>query len=253
MDPVAFADAQRMAHPDDFAYTVTLLPPVTQRHYMIRKNGKGDTCLVDSLFPMAVVGQPNVTATDESACAALSGLVRAIQPKVVLETGTHRGRSTKAIVSALLANTCVWLMEQTFQAAINAPGHCWTVDHYPFVDLDVVCTPAERPYVTQVLGVTPAIYAEAPLCDLQGIDFAYLDGDHTAVGLQADLDFVSAHRAPECWVVVDNTRDPGFPGVARVMAAVPWPRISLPTACGTDVLWMTDSVARSPRAETADR
>ena len=58
-------------------------------------------------------------------------------------------------------------------------------------------------------------------------------------------------------MAIDNTRDPGFPGLSRYLAEYrKYPRISLPTACGTDLIWMTgpplgEQPARSPRAETA--
>lgn len=243
MDPVkhpavALAEEQLAKNPQDFNYEVGEKKHVIQRHYTVRPNGKGDNCLVDTLFPFAIQGIRNLASSDETACSLLYGLVRAVQPKVVLETGTNAGRSAKAIVQALHDNSQVVLMDGTMEVTLNPPGHLWTVDVWSFFDMKLICTPAELPYVTAVVGKTPEVFEEAPLRDLQNIEFAYLDGDHTAAGLLADIAFVEAHRAPECWVAVDNTRDAGFPGIQRAMAEVKWPRISLPTACGTDLIWM---------------
>ena len=245
------AEQVRAKFPEDFAYVVGPQRDVTQRHYVFRRSSKGHICPVDSCFPAVLTGQTNLASSDETACDFLYGLVRATAPKVSLETGTNRGRGTQAIVRALRANAELEMLVESYRQRINDPGHLWTVDEWPVIDVDRVFTPEERAYVTCLRGRTPGVFEQEPLADLQGIEFAYLDGDHSAAGLDADLTYVDLHRAAECWVAIDNTRDPGFPGISRYLAEYrKYQRISLPTACGTDLIHMYDT--RSPRAENAN-
>jgi hypothetical protein len=246
------AEAVRAKYPEDFAYIVGPQINVQQRHFAFRRSPKGHICPVDSCFPEVLRGTSSLASSDETACDFLYGLVRATQPRIALETGTNRGRSAQAIVRALRANAEIDMMVESYRQSINDPGHLWTVDEFPVIEPEKVFTGPERAYVTLVKGRTPEIFEQEPLASLQGIEFAYLDGDHSAAGLDADLTYVDLHRAAECWVAIDNTRDPGFPGISRYLAEYrKYPRLSLPTACGTDVIHMFDAVARSPRAESA--
>lgn len=255
VEPMAMyraAEAVRAKFPDDFAYVVGPQRPIAQRHFIFRRSPKGHICPVDSCFPEVMRGTTNMASSDETACDFLYGLVRATQPRLALETGTNRGRSTQAIVRALRANAEIDMLQDSYLQQINPPGHLWTVDQFPIIEPAKVFTEPERAFVTLVHGTTPDVYMTEPLASLQGIEFAYLDGDHSAEGLDADLTYVDLHRAAECWVAIDNTRDPGFPGLSRYLAEYrKYPRLSLPTACGTDVIHMFDAVARPSRAETA--
>jgi len=119
------------------------------------------------------------------------------------------------------------------------PGHLYTVDLY---DYGLLTSPALLPgtasYVTQLIGRTPDIFTVPPLDTLTGIDFAFLDGDHTAEGLDAEITYVDLHRAKECWIAIDNSRDPGWPGIEQVLREVKYPRVSFGSCTGLDVIWM---------------
>jgi Methyltransferase domain len=217
----------------------TATDQVTLRHWLVRRGTASDKWFaLDALFPQALVGTPDTWGVDEGTADCLYGLVRALQPRLVFETGTHKGRSTRALAQALQANAAVGHL-----LSPSVPGHLYTVDAEDYDLYGSGALPPEcQSHVTQVLGWTPAVLAMPPLASLTGIDFAFLDGDHSAEGLAQELRYVDAHRAPECWVAVDNSRDPGWPGVAEALAA--WtasPRLSLATCTGLDLLWMTDA------------
>lgn len=228
--------------------------PVTVRHLLFR-NREGTApkpYACDPLFPATLAGHADMSGLDEHAADCLYGLVRAVQPVVVLETGTHKGRSTRAIATALRDNAEVLIQPYCFTMTLPA-GHCYTVDAE---DHRIVASGAipesARKYVTPIIGWTPDVFTQPPLGELTGIDFAFLDGDHSAEGLEAELEYIEAHRAPECWVAVDNSRDPAWPGVSRTLAEyTKYPRISLATCTGMDLIWM-HSGTRSPRAENAN-
>ena len=59
-------------------------------------------------------------------------------------------------------------------------------------------------------------------------------------GLEAELLYLEHHRAPECWVAIDNSRDRGWPDIAAVLRASRHPRISFASCTGLDLLWMRD-------------
>jgi hypothetical protein len=216
--------------------------PVSLRHFLLRNRADGTktTFAVDSLFPKTLEGVTDMNAVDEGTADLLYGLVRGIRPRVCLETGTHKGRSTRAIVSALRANAELDLMPYAYTVFADTPGHLWTVDEKDYgLQTEGALREGEHLYVTQVVGRTPAALAEPPFDTLEGIDFAFLDGDHTAEGLDAELVYVDLHRASECLVAIENSRDPGWPGVKRTLEGYhKYPRISLPTCCGVDLIWM---------------
>lgn len=179
---------------------------------------------VDACFPRRFVGTVDMATVDEGYADFLYGLVRALRPRVVLETGTHRGRSAKAIALAL---------EQ------NQQGRLYTVDMDDYRLMTSGAIPqdvAER--VVQVVGRTPEVYEEEPLRGVEGIDFAHIDGDHTREGLLADLAFVRERMDDECWVVVDNARDEGWPAVREVLDEIGEPSVQLATMCGADLIWL---------------
>lgn len=217
--------------------------PVEMRHLTARGRADGTAggyWLVDTCFPTTLRGNIDVSGVDEGAADALYGLVRLLAPKVVLETGTNKGRSTRAIASALHANA-EWAFVPLSYSAKLAPGHVYTVDLHDYgVLTSGALLPRTESYVTQLIGRTPDILTVPPLDTLTGIDFAFLDGDHTAEGLDAEITYVDLHRAEECWVVVDNSRDPGWPDVAQTLRAwdQKYPRVSFGSCTGLDVIWM---------------
>ena len=227
--------------------------PVDMRYLIFRQrtsDGAG-AFAVDALFPAVLAGNADTSGVDEGTADLLYGLVRGLQPKVVLETGTHKGRSTRALVTALRKNAETVVTPRAFTTTF-APGHLWTIDAedheiYRSGAIPAVC----HSYVTPLIGWTPEAFTQEPLASLQGIDFAFLDGDHSAEGLEAELTYVDGHRAAECWVAIDNSRDAAWPGIARTLQQwTKYPRLSLATCTGLDLIWMSNS-ARSPRAETA--
>ena len=60
--------------------------------YGTRGDGRGQWD-VDMLFPKVLRGEVDTNTIDEGSADLLYGLVRAIRPLCVLETGTHKGRS----------------------------------------------------------------------------------------------------------------------------------------------------------------
>lgn len=195
---------------------------------------------IDTLFPATLRGEVDSWGVDEGTADALYGLVRLVAPSLVLETGTHKGRSTRAIAKALRDNAHLEMVPGS--TAVSLPsGHLFTVDMHDYnIHLTGALLPGTELFVTQVIGKTPEVLGRPPLADLQGIDFAFLDGDHTAAGLEAELLYLEHHRARECWVAVDNSQDPGWPGVAQVLRACRHPRVSFASCTGLDILWMRD-------------
>lgn len=179
-------------------------------------------------FPIdgAMVGKLKLWSIDEGFAEMLTGTVRALKPQVVLETGTNWGRSARAIAEGLCQ---------------NGEGHLYTVD---MIDHEIHSSGAlkekHKPYVTQILGKTPDVFASDPtLANLNGIDLAFLDGEHTAKGVEEDLEYVEAHRADECVVLVDNTRDGQWPEAEEFFNNyTKYPCINLKTMCGTAMIVM---------------
>lgn len=224
--------------------------PIEMRHFVFRTRTDmqtpGGVFLVDTLFPRTLTGQTDLSSVDEGSADLLYGLVRAIQPRVVLETGTHKGRSTRALVTALRDNYLVEIMPYAYSSYIEpARGHCWTIDAEDHRIVASGAIPEDaREFVTPVIGWTPDVFQQDPLGTLEGIEFAFLDGDHTAAGLEAELEYVDLHRARECWVAIDNSRDEAWAGVHRTLYGyTKHPRISLPTCTGMDLIWMHDPPA----------
>ncbi len=248
--------ALRKMYPTPVTVTSTSLSvpnqPVYVRHLVFRKGQQdaGPVSAVDTLFPAALDGHADMSGLDENSADLLYGLVRGLQPRVVLETGTHKGRSTRAIAIALRDNAEVILQPHCFTMSL-APGHLYTVDaedHRIFTSGAI--PESARSYVTPIIGWTPDVFTQAPLDQLEGIDFAFLDGDHTAEGLDAELQYVDNHRAAECWVAVDNSRDGAWPGVSRTLREyTKYPRVSFATCTGLDLIHM--SGPRLPREENA--
>jgi predicted O-methyltransferase YrrM len=192
--------------------------------FVAGRGSRGKKYIVDVAFPEKVKIHCDMNGVDESCAEFLTGLVGMIQPKIALETGTHRGRSTKAIAEALV---------------INGHGMLWTVDRNDYDVLSRALTPSEFDKVTQVIGETPQAFEEDPLKSLEGIEFAFLDGGHDAFNVMAELEYVDAHRAEECIVAIDNTRDSMWPEQSEFLRSYDrYPIVSLPSMCGTDIIQM---------------
>jgi predicted O-methyltransferase YrrM len=189
------------------------------------RKGAGSMFDVDVLFPQVLEGEVDTWGIDEAMAELLTGFVLALKPKMLLETGTHKGRSTKAIAEGMVKNDL---------------GHLWTVDkkNYGLMSYGAI-DDVQEPFVTQVVGETPEVYGIEPFLSLQGIDFAFIDGDHTREGLIEDLRYVDAHRADECLVLVDNARDEGWPEIMEYFNSyTDYPHFAMPTMCGTEIIYM---------------
>lgn len=223
---------------------------VTQRHLVLRKpahDGRDHrNYVVDTLFPQAITGHTDTASIDEGAADLLYGLVRGLQPLVVLETGTHKGRSTRALATALRDNAEIAMMEHSYTGYLDQRGKLYTVDAEDHRIFESGALPeSTKSYVSQLIGWTPELFETNPhLKALTGIEFAFLDGDHTPEGLAADLAYVDAHRATECWVAIDNSRDGGWPKLQQWLARyTAYPRITLGTCNGLDLIWMKNPSA----------
>lgn len=190
-----------------------------------RKDNPGKHFEVNPIFPIDIVdvGQLKLWGIDEGFAALLTGFVRALRPEIVLEIGTHYGRATHAIAEGLVGNEL---------------GHLWTVD---MVDFEIhesgALSEAEKLYVTQIIGKTPDVYESDELRALQGIELAFLDGGHTQKEVIEDLEFVEAHRADSCIVLIDNARDSQWPELQEMFTTyTDRPNLLLDTMCGCQIL-----------------
>lgn len=217
---------------------------VTTRHLILRQSGTPGldhkAYAVDALFPKVIAGHTDTASIDEGSADLLYGLVRGLMPAVVLETGTHKGRSTRAIATALRDNAEITVIPHSYTAYLQWRGHVFTVDAEDHTIIASGAIPEDAAtYVTPIVGWTPDVFEQAPLKDLKGIEFAFLDGDHTPEGLLGELEYVDTHRAPECLVAIDNSRDHGWPAIQQTMERyIKYPRISLGTCTGLDLIWM---------------
>jgi predicted O-methyltransferase YrrM len=94
-------------------------------------------------------------ATELEVLELLGAMVRALQPDVVVETGTHRGFGAEAMGEALVR---------------NGQGHLWSVERDPGLALEAAERVAGLP-VTVVVGDTLSWRPPAP------VDFAWFDSD----------------------------------------------------------------------------
>tara|TARA_R110000744_G_scaffold271950_1_gene384953 strand:- start:4214 stop:4966 length:753 start_codon:yes stop_codon:yes gene_type:complete len=179
----------------------------------------------DIAFPQRNIYEVSTMGLDEGSANLLSGLVTSLRPRVVFETGTHLGRSTKALASALLE---------------NENGVVTTVDMFDYgLMTSGALSKEEREYVIQVVGECPQVLQSEELSSLQGIEFAFLDGDHTAEGVARELAFVDERRADKCWVAVDNARDPGWPELEKFFKGYnDYPHVNLETMSGMELIQM---------------
>ncbi len=194
--------------------------------FLHRRGENGHYWPVDVAWPMRVKYSVDMWSIDEGFAAMLTGMVQTIQPEVVVETGTHRGRSAKAIVEGL---------------KINRRGHLYTVDMDDYDVWDQIFDASDAPFVTQVIGRCPEILAEAPFAGLDNIEMAFLDGGHGVDNVVTELDYVDRHRAEQCWVLLDNATEAEGDnrGVREALDAYDkYPKITMRSMCGTEIIWM---------------
>mgnify|MGYP003643284167 CR=1 FL=1 len=214
-----------LTHGDDLNIPISVMG-------ITRKGDDGRRFIVDAGWPLKVPLTVDMEGLDEGSAALLHGIVKAIQPSVCLETGTHKGRSTQAILSALVG---------------GQRGHLWTVDKEEFgVQVSGALSPTEIKRATFNIGETPhcldqLLYSNDNICGISElIDFAYLDGGHEEMILLAEMVWVEKHGADNLVMVIDNTLDPGWPGVPKAidkfLETQSWEVITLPTMTGFTLL-----------------
>lgn len=190
-----------------------------------KSNARGKQFTVNPVFPKRFTGNWAFWGIDEGFAKMLTGIVEAIKPAVVLETGTNRGRSARALTEGLKN---------------NGGGMLYTIDQVDHQIKESGAIPVDQQeYVTQIIGGTPGVFDADILHGLRGIEFAFLDGDHTAAGVAAELEYIDEHRAPNCTVLIDNCMDDAWPALREYfMDYDTYPCISLPTMTGTIMVQM---------------
>lgn len=176
-------------------------------------------------FPNELNTNVQFNSIDEDSANLLTALVRAFRPRVLLETGTHKGRSTRAIAEGIVS---------------NGFGHLWTLDR---TDHNIKTSGAligkQAEVVTPCFGSSPEALNEDPLKDLKDIEFAFLDSVHSKEGVLEELKWLESHCAEECLVVVDNARDSGWPGIMDLFKDYSvHQHINIPTMTGFELIQM---------------
>lgn len=209
------------------------------------RKSPGGPWVVDVGFPKRLVFEMDANGIDEGSADLLYGLVRALRPQVILETGTHKGRSTKALVSALV--------DSSSESPIPDLSKLYTVDKDDYKTLPQALTPEELLRVTQIIGETPGILGHPPLSELENIEMAFLDGAHDASTVIKELEFVDARRAQRCVVAVDNARDQGWPEIREYFNGYTiYPHIPLSTMCGMELIFMCGDERRHAEIPNRD-
>lgn len=206
---------------DEICVTYTLLRPAADS----RRNKEKKGWIIDAGWPQKNIIRVDLQGLDEGAANLLTGLVSSILPRVCIETGTHRGRSTQAIVAGLTGTR----------------GHLWTIDATNYeVPASGALSDSELEHVTFCVGKSPDQLGELK-AELSGpIDFAFLDAGHHRHELAGELEFVFDNCCDDCIVAVDNTRDDIWtevPGaISDFIKTHEVDRTSIPTSTGMDIL-----------------
>lgn len=206
---------------------------------LMKDKGRGDY-EIDMFFPRKIYGELTVWGIDEGFADMLSGTIRALRPKVVFETGTNKGRSTRAICEGLYD---------------NRQGILHTVDLFDHSIFTTGAIPEEmQGHVRRYIGKLPDILHEEPLSKVSDIDFAFLDAGHTAKDVEAELDYVDKHRADECVVFVDNSRDREWHEVQEFLNSyLQYPVVNLDTMLGTAIVHMRGRDGYGEKSQEGER
>jgi len=151
---------------------------------------------IDVCFPDRFVGSASFWSISEEQAELITGLVKAIKPKVVLETGSHKGRSTRAICDGLSDN--------------------WELTTVDVDDLwaKPPLTDEQSKRVIRIFGASPSVLHTV---SIKNIDFAFLDGPHDHDGVLGELEFVANNASDYCLILVDNYNDNSWPGVTTAV------------------------------------
>jgi len=190
------------------------------------KNEREKEFITNPIFPTKLSGEWALWGVDEGFADMLTGMVEALKPRVLLETGTNRGRSARAITEGLKR---------------NGGGMLYTIDQLDHEIKESGAIPEDQcNYVQQIIGPTPDVFEWPDLAEIGNIEFAFLDGDHTAGGVLEELSFIEEHRATHCTVLVDNCMDESWPELQDLFADYDaYPCVILPTMTGTALIQMS--------------
>ena len=123
-------------------------------------------------------------ATGDEIYEFLYGLVRAVKPKLCLESGTFEGDGSIAISQALTEN--------------GDNGKLYTIDEKDFGAKERL-TPYSN--IEFVLARAPQIFNTLPL---KGVEFIFLDSGHSYVQVINELRVVDALLAPEGYICIHD-------------------------------------------------
>lgn len=152
---------------------------------------------IDICFPDRFDSVASFWGISEEQAELITGLVKAIKPRVVFETGTHRGRSTRAICDGLKGK---WELT--------------TVDIEDYWGDKKPLTDDQAKNVIRVHGKSPDILSTL---SVKNIDFALIDGAHDYETVLEELYFVKDHSSEYCLALVDNYNDASWPGVTKAV------------------------------------
>lgn len=127
--------------------------------------------------------------TFDEECDFLHGLVRAIKPRGVLETGTYKGKATTAIARALEK---------------NGFGVVLTVDKTPTSEVHALVGPVVR-HLCESPGALDSILRSMR----EPLEFAFLDSNHDFETVYGELCAVHEHLVPGGYIAVHDVLYPG--------------------------------------------
>jgi hypothetical protein len=131
-----------------------------------------------------------------------------VQPKLVVETGTFRGSTTKFVCEFLKKNK----LSECRIAAFDLPQVIQGIHRRdPYF--------ASQDNVELVEGLLPTSLKRYLETSSQMVDFAIVDGDHSYNGVLADLETLAPHMNPGGYIFAHDyrKRDPEYVGLAAAV------------------------------------
>jgi hypothetical protein len=131
-----------------------------------------------------------------------------VQPKLLVETGTFRGSTTKFVCEFLKKNR----LPKCRIAAFDLPQVIQGIHRRdPYF--------ASQDNVELVGGLLPASLKRYLETSAQMVDFAIVDGDHSYNGVLADLETLAPHMKPGGYIFAHDyrKRDPEYVGLAAAV------------------------------------
>lgn len=119
----------------------------------------------------------------------LAGIVRAMKPKIIIETGTYKGFSTLMIASALKR---------------NERGHLYTIDLNDWKVLEECRKFELDSFVTFIQGDSRLAIREL-IAKIDNVDFLWLDADHTKKSILEELEAALPAIRPGALIAFHDT------------------------------------------------